>query len=141
VEKIMIYIIIFLIATIIALGVLYYRIWQIKNIDDSTLIEEIPVDHIHIISFRKLEKDVLNFLKRFVQKLVLLIAEGWFLFTTKTKKFLMEKWPRIHNFFSPNKVSPTQTGQPTFFTKALLESKYKIKRLKKKIREDHDMPL
>ena len=132
-------IIVFFIAIVTAFGVLSYRAWQIKNGQEINIY--LPKDPILNISFVKLEKNILVFLKVYIQKAVLIIAKYWFLLVIKIKKFLMEKWPKIHDFFQKKPVDLSVPQKPSFFTKALLESKAKIKHLKQKIHEDHDMDI
>ena len=120
-------------------GVLSYRAWQIRN--GQEVIVYLPREMFSDISFKKVEKIILNFLKIYIQKAILIIAKYWFIVRIRVKKFLMEKWPKIHTFFQKKKVDITTPQKPSFFTKALLESKAKIKHLKKKIHEDHDMKM
>ena len=133
----MIFVIIFLLAIIIAFGVILYRAWQIRKGNGNIIYELNPFFK---LSFRDFEKSLLIILKHFIQKLVLISVKYWFLFVMKTKKWFIEKLPKIHNIFRKKEENGLEKKPDTFFTRALLESKYKIKRIKKKIREDHDLP-
>ena len=131
------FIIIFLIATATSLGVLSYRSWEIRN--GNEIIAHKIENPISKISFRDLERMVAHLLKHYIQQIVLIVVKYWFILRIRTKKFIMEKWPKVYKIFEKKPFDPNVPLKPSFFTKALLESKVKIKRLKQKIHEDHDM--
>lgn len=133
------FIIIFFVAIIISVGVLSYRYWEIQN--GNEIIAHKIKNPISKITFRSIERNVLHLLKYFIQKIVLVLAKYWFIVRIRTKKFLMGKWPKIYSIFEKKPFDPNAPLKPSFVTKALLESKVKIKRLKKKIHEDHDMDI
>ena len=125
------YFIIFLISIILAFGMLLFRSWEIrthrKNIPDKNIsLPELP--------FRHLEKNMLYLTKHIVQWLVLVVVKYWFISRIKTKKFIVENWPKVHHFL---KRKPGKDKKKMSFTKrAVLESKFKIKRMKERIRDE-----
>jgi hypothetical protein len=125
------YIIIFLLAIILAFGMLLFRIWEIKTNRKQIEKEELSLPE---LPFRHLEKNMLYLTKHVVQGLVLVVVKYWFISVIKTKKFIIENWPKIHHFF---KRKPRKENSKMSFTKrAILESKFKIKRMKQRIREE-----
>jgi hypothetical protein len=128
-------VLIFFIAIIIAFGMLSYRTWELRtgqvtfNPSDTEAFE---------LSFRKMERTMLYVAKHLIQGFLLVVVKYWLIAITRVRKWLMEKWPKVYGVFKTKEPSPTPI-RPSFFTKALMESKTKIKRLKQKIREDHEM--
>lgn len=121
---------IFFIAIIVALGLLSYSAWEVdtgtRNSDSYPVFK---------ISIRKTEKYVLYYTKQILQSIVITVIKYWFIFITKTKKFIKEKWPHIICKLRPK---PLNAGErPSFVRKAILESKIKVKRIKENIREKH----
>lgn len=90
-------------------------------------------------SFRKIEKYMLYSLKHILQAVVLFTVKYWFITTAKTKKFLMEKWPKIHEKFMTKKevVEKPVSATKVFLKRAVAESKFKIKRIKDKVKAEH----
>jgi hypothetical protein len=90
-------------------------------------------------SFRKIEKYVLYSLKHILQGIVLFSVKYWFIIVAKTKKFVMEKWPKIHDKFVKKEDRPDKPISATkvFFKRAVAESKFKIKRIKDKVKATH----
>jgi hypothetical protein len=90
-------------------------------------------------SFRKIEKYVLYSLKHILQGIVLFTVKYWFIIVAKTKKFVMEKWPRIHDRFVKKDDRPDRPVSATkvFLKRAVAESKFKIKRIKDKVKAQH----
>lgn len=127
-------IIIFIGALIGAFGMLTFRNWKLKK-----GLVVLPEDHTHPfpeLSFKRLEKIVLILAKHLVMSLVLSVVKVWFITTTKIKKWLSEKWPKIHSSFKKKEPGEVIT-RPSFVKKALLESKAKIQRIKEKVKNDH----
>lgn len=128
-------IIIFLIAIISLFGMLMYRAWEIK-----TLQVEMPVtigDLFPEIHFRHIEKFMLYLAKHVIQWIVLVVVKYWFIVSTKAKKWIGKKLPKIHNFFSKKKELPDPFQKPSFVQRAVLESKIKIKRIREKVKKEH----
>ena len=126
-------VIIFFIAIITAFGVLAFRAWELRTGQTEVEIAESPVQQ---LSLRQIEKIMLYLLKHFIQGLVLVVVKYWFTTTTKISVWLKEKWPKVNAIFK-KKPQSTIPQKPSFVTKAVLESKSKIRRLKQKIREEH----
>lgn len=128
-------IIIFLVALIAAFGMLIYRAWEIRT--NRLVIEEEKTAFTLELSFRYFEKIMLYLAKHIVQWIVLFIVKFWFLITTKTKIFLQNKWPKVHNLFKKKEVTGTDSRKISFVERAVMESKIKIKKVKEKIKKDH----
>ena len=129
-------IIIFFIAILTAFGMLAFRAWEIRTnrVSVAEDMENIAPD----ISFRHVEKSMLYLTKHIVQGIVLTIVKYWFIATTKTKKWLEDKWPKVHALFQ-KKSEPSDTLKKTsFFQRAILESQAKIKRIKEKVKKEHE---
>ncbi len=127
-------IVLFVIASGTAFGMLAFRAWEIRS---GRVVVEMTAKPVPEISFRIIERSVLYSAKHIVQWIVIATIKYWFLAVTKVRKLVSEKWPAIHDRFTKKPVEGPV--KPSFITKALLESKTKIKRIKQKIREDHDM--
>lgn len=125
---------IFFLAIILAFGMITFRAWEIRTmrIKEENIESKIPE-----ISFRHVEKSMLYLTKRVIQGVVLVIAKQWFIATTKTKKFVTDKWPKVSNYFKKKGSATNNTQKPSFFQKALIESKFKIKRIKEKVKREH----
>jgi len=125
------YILIFFVSIIVAFGMLLFRTWEIRTnrkiVSQSNLsLPEIP--------FRHLEKNMLYLTKHIVQGLVLVVVKYWFIAIIKTKRFIIENWPKVHHFLKkkPKKVQ----SKMSFVKRAILESRIKIQRMKQKIKEE-----
>jgi len=127
-------IIIFLVAIIAAFGMLMYRAWEIRT---NRLVIQEEVQFTPELSFRYIEKRLLHFAKQIIQWIVLSAVKLWFLIVTKTKIFLKNKWPKIHNLFKKKEVTGTDSRKISFLERAVMESKIKIKKVKEKIKQDH----
>ncbi len=112
---------------------LLFRVWQIK----TSKIKRPETSKIAIIEipFRYLEKNVLYLIKHIIQELLFISAKYWFTLTTKTKKCVSDKWPKINAYFE-KKPELNTPYRHSFFRKAILESKAKIKSIKEKVKED-----
>lgn len=125
-------IIIFAVSLIVVFWVLVRSARQI-----STGKRQLKADFTPDISFRKIEKYVLYYTKNIVQVTVVTVVKYSMITALKTKKVLKDKWPSIHN--SVKKVfKKREAGEkPSFIQKAILESKTKIRRIKDKVKKDH----
>ena len=128
-------IIIFFIAIIGAFGMLTFRAWEIK----TSRVERTPTTQkiIPEMHFRHVEKIVLHLIKHGVQWVVLIIAKHWFITYTKTKKWVLKKLPKVHEFFK-KKSKDINQQKNSFFHKAILESKAKIRHVREKVRREHE---
>ena len=130
-------IIIFFISTITAFGMLVFRAWQIRTMRAS--IPENVENKIPDLTFRHVEKSMLYLTKHVVQSIVLTVVKYWFIITTKTRKKISDSWPKIHAILQKKSESPDVVNKkPSFFRKAILESEAKIKKIKEKIKEEHE---
>ena len=127
-------IIIFFLAIISAFSMLAFKTWEMRtgraNIPENT--DNILPD----LSFRRVEKSMLYLTKHVVQWIVLWTAKHWFIITTKTKKKISDSWPRI-NAYLQKKPETLEAQKPSFISRAILESKVKINRIKEKVKREH----
>jgi len=130
-------IILFLIATVLAIFMISYRAWEI----DTLRIEPMTPrrDLVPKMYFRHLEKIMLHLTKYIVQWIILIVVKEWFILITKTKKWAKKNLPKICNFLRrKNHNTDNSPKKLTFVEKAVLESKIKIRRVKEKIRKDQE---
>lgn len=125
-------IIIFFLSITTAFGMVFFRAWEIKtsrieiSSKEKKALPEIP--------FRHLEKNMLYFIKHLIQGFVFVSAKYWFIFVTKIKKIFNKKLPKIKALFRKN--TNQNSYRHSFFSKAILESKAKIKHIREKVREE-----
>ena len=114
---------------------LTFRAWEIRTlrINPENIEPAVPE-----ISFRHIEKSMLYFTKHIVQGIVLSVVKYWFIIITKTKKWISDNWPKMHDYFKKKVVTSNETTTPSFFHRAVLESKAKIKRIKEKVKKEHE---
>lgn len=89
------------------------------------------------VSFRHIEKIMLYLTKHIVQGIVLTTVKYWFIITTKGKKVLIDRWPKVNDYFKKKPGSPNTT-KPSFVKRAIIESKTKIKKIKEKVKKEHE---
>lgn len=135
-DKMSIIIIIFFISIILAFGMLTFRAWEIRTARVS--IPDNKDGVLPNISFRHVEKSMLYLTKHVIQGLILTCVKYWYIFITKTKKWVSEKWPKIHSYFEKKESVSLEPSKPSFLEKAILESKAKIKRIKEKVKREHE---
>jgi hypothetical protein len=128
-------IILFFIAIVAAFGMLAFRAWEMRT--GRVRIPEYQENRTSDLSFRQVEKNMLYLAKHMIQGIVLAIAKYWFIMTTRTKKWLSGKWPKIHERFVRKTNVASKTQAPSFIKRAILESKAKIKRVKEKVKREH----
>ncbi len=87
------------------------------------------------IPFRYLERNMLYLIKHIIQELVFILAKYWFILAAKTKKCVSDKWPKINAYFE-KKPELNIPYKHSFFRKAILESKAKIRSIKEKVKEE-----
>jgi hypothetical protein len=127
-------ILIFLLSISWATGMIFYKSWQIKN--QKINGQKINLLFLPEIPFRHLEKNILHFTKKIVQESLFFSVKYWFIFVDKTKKWFNNKKPKIQNFFSIKKKENNKSYRQSFFKKALIESRAKIKHIRDKVREE-----
>ncbi len=128
--------IIFIVAIIVAFGMLVFRAWELRT--ERVKLPEYTESPLPDLSFRHVEKSMLYFIKHVVQNIVLVIVKYWFILTTKTKKKIADSWPKVNAYLKRKPESPDTPRRPSFFRKAILESKAKIRRVKEKVKEEHE---
>lgn len=129
------YIIFFIIAIIVALGMLIFRAWEIK-----TMRVELQLNTKQRgleFSYKDIEKTLLYIIRRIIFVVVLTCVKYWLIISTKIKKEVSENWPKIHKLFQkkPKEISPRKHS---FISQTILESKARISKLKEKIRKEHE---
>jgi hypothetical protein len=130
-------IILFFIAIILALVMLYYRAWQIETL--RVLPETPPHKLIPEMYFRHVEKILLNLAKYLVQWIVLAVVKYWFIIYTRVKKWGVKNWPKDYNLFrSKEKETDANPQKYTFAQRAKLELQAKIRHTKEKVRRQHE---
>ena len=128
-------IIIFFIAIISLFGMLMFRAWEIRT--SRALKPEPGTDVLPKIHFRHVEKIMLYLAKHIIQWIVLVVVKYWFIISTKVRNWIGRNWPKIYNFFK-EKTEDINQQKNSFVSKAVLESKIKIKRIREKVRREHE---
>ena len=113
---------------------LSYREWEIRT--SRVKEKEERENYLPKLSIKEVEKITLYVIKHIIQSVVILIVKGWFLFITKTKILIQNKSPKIHKFFQ--KKTSIDSRKISFVERAVLESKIKIKKVKDKIKKEHE---
>lgn len=127
-------IIIFFIAIFWAFGMLMFRAWEIRT--SRLVIEEEAQTTRKGLSFRDIEKIILFTLKHAIQWIVLFFVKIWFILITKIKFWIQNKLPKVNKFF--DKKPSTDSRKISFVERAVLESRIKIKRVKERIKKEHE---
>ncbi len=126
-------IIIFLISLLVAFGILAYSAQEVEA--GRRQITSIWKPN---VGFRKIEKDMLYYTKDVAQAVVLTTVKYSLIGAMKTKKAAREHIPKMYtkakNIFS--KGAPSD--KPSFIQKAVLESKTKIRRIRDKVKAEHE---
>ncbi len=126
--------ILFLIGILITLTVVSYSANEVKMGARQVNTTNAPSE----LSFRKIEKVVLYYGKYIIQGLIITTVKYSFIAKTKTQKFLMDKWPKVHKVIILTTKKPIlKTG--SFISHTIKESKIKIKHIKERVKRDHDM--
>lgn len=129
-------IILFFIAIVVVFGMLYYRAWELrtsrKSIPDGNTTLNIAPD----LSFRHVEKNVLYFTKHVLQNILLFVIKWWFIMVANIKRWAM---PKINSYFGKKEVeSEEQPKRLSFWRRAILESKAKIRKMKEKVKKEQE---
>ena len=111
-----------------------FRAWEINKIDKQNPLPDRKI--IPEVYFRHTEKIMLYLAKYIIQSIVFIIMKYWFIALTKTKKWLWKSLPRFYNLFI-KKINDTETQNDSFFRRAVLESKVKIRKIKENVRREH----
>ena len=126
--------IIFFIAIISLFGMMMFRVWEIKKLQTEEELSKRKI--VPEIYFRHVEKIMLYLAKHIIQTIVLLVVKGYFILSTKTKRWAGKNWPKVYKFFRKDK-EVVENPTNSFFQKAVMESKAKIRSIKEKVRKDH----
>ncbi len=128
-------IIIFFIAIISLFAMIMFRAWEIETSRTEKALSARKI--VPEIYFRHIEKIVLYLTKHIVQWIVLVVVKYWYIFFTKTKKWTKNNLPKISNYFR-SKAKNIKKQNDSFVKRAINESKTKIKRIKEKVRKEHE---
>ncbi len=115
---------------------LAFRAWEIRTARVS--IPDNKDGVLPNLTFRHVEKSMLYLTKHVIQGVILTCVKYWYIGVTKTKKWISDKWPKIHSYFEKKEEVSSEPSKPSFFQKAILESKAKIKRIKEKVKNEHE---
>ena len=126
-------IIIFIVAIILAFSMLNYRAWKIQTAQ-SFATENIYINEIKI-PFRRVEKVLKHLTRRGIQIVVVFFAKYWFIVVIKTKKKANEVWPRIHDYLVRKKLA-NKTGN-IFLKRIMAESKMRIRYVREKVKREN----
>lgn len=111
-----------------------FRAWEIRKIDDEKSLPNRKI--VPEIYFRHIEKIMLYLIKYGIQWIVLMVVKNYLIIVTKTKKWAGRNWPKVYDFFI-KKTEDTNKKKHSFFHKAIIESKTKIKNVREKVRKEH----
>jgi len=111
-----------------------FRAWEIET---SRIPKHSNRNIFPKIYFRHVEKIMLYLTKHIVQWIVLVAVKYWFIVYTKTKKWTRKNLPKIFKFLK-KESKEVKKQSDSFVKKAILESKTKIKRIKEKVRKEHE---
>lgn len=111
-----------------------FRAWEIRKVADSNPLPTRKL--IPEIYFRHVERIMLYLAKHIIQSIVLLTVKGYFILSTRTKRWLGLNWPKVYNLFRKNPPVNPEPQQTTFFQKAVRESKAKIRKIKENVKKD-----
>jgi len=112
-----------------------FRAWEIET---SRTDKQVSTRKIFPeIYFRHVEKIMLYLTKHIVQWIVLMAVKYWFIVFTKTKKWIKKNQPKIFRFLK-KESKEVKKQSDSFVKRAILESKTKIKRIKEKVRKEHE---
>lgn len=127
-------IIIFFIAIISLFGMIMFRTWEINKAKDSNPLPTRKI--VPEVYFRHIEQIVLYLTKYIIQSVVFVVMKYWFIILTKTKKWIGKSLPKLYRFFYKESIK-IETQNDSFFRKAILESKIKIRKIKENVRREH----
>jgi len=112
-----------------------FKLWQIKTM--RVIVPENIENRFPKLEFRHVEKNMLYLTKHIVLSVMLVIVKYWFIVVTKIKKWVAEEWPKIHAYFT-KKPESSDPVRLSFIRRAIIESKIKIKRIKERVKEEHE---
>ncbi len=114
---------------------LLFRVWEIKT--NKIEVKSEKESYTPELSFRNIEKIFLFLIKYSIQWIVLVSVKIWYLVISKTKLLFKNKLPKINKFFN-RKPKIEDPRKISFVQRAVIESKIKIKRVKEKIKKEHE---
>ena len=114
---------------------LFFRAWEINK--SHVLVTETQRKVIPEIHFRQTEKIMLYLTKYIIQSIVLVTVKYWFIASTKTRKWICVNLPKVNNYFKKIPKEIDSKGL-SFVKKAVIESKIKIRRIKEKVKKEHE---
>lgn len=124
---------IFILALASAFGMLFFRAWEIRTARVTIEDHNKYTPRLH---YRHVEKVALHLAKHIIQWIILSTVKTWFIAVTKSRIWIQNKLPKIHDFFC--KRNSADSRKISFLQRAIIESKIKIKRVKEKIKKEHE---
>lgn len=129
-----IFITIFFVTLMVAIGMLFFRAWEVKT--SQVIVEDESRNSLPELSFRRIEKILLFLTKHILQSIVLFSVKTWFTIITKARIWIRNKLPKINQILK--KKIKSDTKKISFVQRAIIESKIKIKRVKENIKNEHE---
>ncbi len=126
-------IIIFLISIAFLFGMLFYRAWEIKK--GKVEKPDPNTNFLPAVFFRQIERIMLYWTKRGVQCVILVAVKYWTIFVEEGKKLINRKFPKVKDFF---KRLGRKRNHGAFIQKAMIESKFKIKKVREKVKKEYE---
>lgn len=126
-------IIIFLISIAFLFGMLFYRAWEIK--EGKVEKPDANTNFLPAVYFRQIEKIMLYWTKRGVQWIILVAVKYWTIFVEESKKLINRKFPKAKDLF---KKIGRKRNHGAFIKKAMIESKFKIKKVREKVKKEYE---
>ncbi len=125
-------IIIFLVSIAFLFGMLFYQAWEIKQgkIERPSKNK----NFLPALYFRQIEKIMLYWTKRGIQWLILVTVKYWTILVEENKKIINKKFPQIKTFFKKLKQ---RRNHGDFIHRAMIESRFKIKRVREKVKKEY----
>jgi hypothetical protein len=115
-----------------------FRAWEMSKVEVENPLPTRKI--IPEIYFRHVEKIMLYLTKHIIQWVILVAAKYYFILSTKGKKWIKDNLPKIYKFLK-NKTNETQPENNSFFRRAVLESRVKIRKVKEKVKREHEEKL
>jgi hypothetical protein len=128
-------IILFFIAIVIVFGMLSYRAWELRTARKSIPDDGSTANVVPDLSFRHVEKNMLYLAKHVLQSVLLFVIKWWFILIGKFKKWAI---PKINNYFGKKEEDTGEPKRLSFWKRAILESKAKVRRMKERVKREQE---
>ena len=111
-----------------------FRAWRIDKAEELSSLPTRKI--VPEVYFRHIEQIGLYLAKYIIQSIVFIVMKYWFIALTKIKKWIGKSLPKLYHFFY-KKTESVEPQNDSFFRKAVLESKIKIRKIKENVRREH----